>query len=466
MAELQAAQVGGFGIYPQDALGQTDATTEDFYWFMGNMFDVGPQQILRDLGQLVGGGLLPLGQVKTGVFSGGRAVMPPILDSQLWWMFYAFAGSVEAEAGEQVVGNVYKHYMPDKTAGDDTPPDKYLCIHKILPTDGDDVGEELRDQTVVRLQLGITGGEFVTFQSDFMGKRPVKFVATGAGWDKDPHIPKGKRSVPIAARSAGGVQLPIGSSLEAVQAVVIDMVNLIPAFRDVAQVGSFDPHSFKVLGRTPVLTLSQLYHTADLYNSAFYSGSGEWEPDVFNTDFEVDAQSASWIRSEEGTDVTGPAAYQTSPNPGFQDPGQDFTAWETTAPGDALYWIEVLNADGNVQSWAYCGDSNDVPLAGEGIDVYKDKALTSTLRGWARGGTGTVGSYFVHACQRYEVGFKATSVDWTATPPVLAGGELMRVDFTGTVNQAESGLDWLSWVVNRNGGAQTLERAPYTWPVP
>ena len=455
MANLQAAQLGGFGIRPQYQVGSI-VTTEDHYWFMGNLFDIGPQQVLRDLGQLVGGKLLPFGQTKTGVFSGGRAVLPPLLDNYIWWIIYAYCGAHEADAGvQQGTDNVYVHTAPSLAGEDSSPPDKFLTVHKITPTDGVDVGEEFRDQTITRMQLNITGGEFVTFQFDMMGLRPYKMAATGDGWDKIPNAPKTKRSLPISALPEGGVELPVSSSIDAVQAVTIDLVNIVPQFRDVAQVGSYDPHSFPILGRTPVITLSQLYTAGDLVGSVFYDGNGDWDPEVFNTNFQVRTQSAARIRSAELSKTTD-VAYGTS-EIHLVDSGADFTTYAGTPATEAGYWIEVYDANDRLQSWGFCGAIDTVTK----IEVYKDHGLN--VRGWKLdGSSGTPADYRIHANTRYELGFRAESVDWSAAPPVLAGGDLLRVDFTGLVSGAPAllddsqGLDWNIWLRNKTQN--------YVWP--
>lgn len=455
MATLQPAKLGGFGIYPQTGLG-AEATGQDFYWFRHNMTDVGVQQIVRDLGQLVGSGLLPGGQLKTGVFSGGRVVMPPALDNYIGWLFYALAGAQETSPDDNLNGT-YTHYWPDKTTGDTATPSLYLNLHKRIPTDGSyDMGENILDATVARCQLAIAGGQFVSTTWEFIGLQPKRVAVTKAspetGWDMTTNPGKGKSSVPIAAK--GLIQLPVATSLEGAQAMTIDLVNTVPGYEDVAVIASYYPHSWPVLGRVPVLAYRQLYHSRDLYESIFYRGDGTWNPVVFNTSVLIESQSPEYIKasndSEQGTPTyTGSEGSET-----LTDATQVWSDWETTAPGNAAFWVEVTNSDGLV-AWAFLGDDQTSGV----VDVYKDEGLT--VRGWncvTDPTGGTISSYEVYPVAPYKLGFKAMSVDWTATPVPLPGGDLVRLDVRGQLAQADSGLDWHIYLQNMTSA--------YAWPTP
>jgi hypothetical protein len=343
---LHAAQLGAFGIYPQTTKG-TEPTGSEYYWFRANAVEVGPQQIMRDLGPLVGGSLLGEKQIKTGAFSGGRVVMPPPLIENLGYLLHAFAGAVST------VDNTgyYTHYFPSDTVGDTTAPDKLLAIHKIVDLDAD-LGEVLLDQTVARLQFNIAGGEYVSFQADFMGGEPSTDAATGVGWTP---APEDGVSIPIAC--TGTFELPDGTAINTVQGVTIDMVNVTPGIRDVMLVGSYFPHSFPVLGRVINVTWNHLVEADTLYQSIFYS-SGSWNPVVYNTDLAITVASA-----------------------------------------------------------------DDIPT----------QAVP------------------------YSLEFMAESVDWTATPIPLAGGDLVRLQVTGSIADANTaGVDWYL--------ALTNAQATYTWP--
>jgi hypothetical protein len=343
---LHAAQLGAFGIFPQTTAGSEPSGSE-YYWFRANAVEVGPQQIMRDLGALVGGSLLGEGQIKTGAFSGGRVVMPPPLEANLGWLFHAFAGGV---VSTDMTG-YYNHYFPSDTAGDTAAPDKLVCIHKIVDLDTD-LGEVLLDQTVARIQLNIAGGEYVSLQADFMGSEPSSTTVTGVGWTPAPETAE---SVPIACK--GSFELPDGTAIDTVQGVTIDMVNVIPGIRDVMRVGNYFPHSFPVLGRVITVTWNHLVEAKTLYESIFYD-TGTWTPVVYNTDFAVSVESAD--------DISGQA----------------------------------------------------VP---------------------------------------YLLEFMAESVDWTATPIPLAGGDLVRLQVVGSVADAgTAGVDWYLLLQN--------EETAYTWP--
>jgi len=69
----------------------------------------------------------------------------------------------------------------------------------------------------------------------------------------------------------------------------------------------------------------------------------------------------------------------------FQDIGQDFSDWETAAPGTAVYKIVVTHTSDAVE-WAYIGDASTTTNTDDTITVYSDSGLTST--GW-NGTSGT-----------------------------------------------------------------------------
>lgn len=75
----------------------------------------------------------------------------------------------------------------------------------------------------------------------------------------------------------------------------------------------------------------------------------------------------------------------------FTDDGQDFSDWDTTAPGDAAHSLWVTNDD-NTLTWAYIGDLNG---GNTRVDVYTDQGLT--VAGWNGAGHAgkTPSAYYV-----------------------------------------------------------------------
>jgi len=76
----------------------------------------------------------------------------------------------------------------------------------------------------------------------------------------------------------------------------------------------------------------------------------------------------------------GTNAVQTRNATTFVDTTQDFSDWETEAPGTAVYKILVTNYGGSEQ-WAYLGDASTTTNANDTIAVYTDQGLTTT--GWS-----------------------------------------------------------------------------------
>lgn len=461
MGTLQPAKLGGFGIYPQVSLG-SEPSSVDFYWFKHNMNDVGVQQVVRDLGQLVGASLLPAGQVKAGAFAGGRVTMPPALDDYIGWLFYALAGAQQATPDDNGDGT-YIHYYPSKAGGDSTTPQLFLNVHKRIPTDGTyDMGENLLDMTTVRCQLAIAGGQFVSTTWEYIGVTPSRVTVTKAspeqGWDTygtgsgGTYAAKGKDSVPIASK--GLIELPVASSLEGAQTMTIDIANVVPGYDDVAVIASYYPHSWPVLNRVPVIAYRQLYTSRDLYETIFYAGDGTWNPAIFNSSLLVESQSPEMVKNQVDTEQGNLSYSGSAGSETFTDDTQDFSDYSITAPGTATHWIIVTNSDGST-TWAYLGDDDGVDY--DEVDVYKD--IGCTVRGWNAlvDPTGkTPSSYYVHAAVPYKLGFKAMSVDWSATPVALPGGDLVRLDVRGQLADADSGLDWHLYLQNKT--------ASYTWP--
>jgi hypothetical protein len=66
-------------------------------------------------------------------------------------------------------------------------------------------------------------------------------------------------------------------------------------------------------------------------------------------------------------------------NDGFQDDAQDFSEWETAAPGTAGWEITVTNND-STTAQAYLGDAFATGAPDDSIYVYEDVELTT--RGW------------------------------------------------------------------------------------
>lgn len=139
----------------------------------------------------------------------------------------------------------------------------------------------------------------------------------------------------------------------------------------------------------------------------------------------------------------------------FTDATGDFSAYDVTPPTTATHWIQVWDSSGNLIAKGFVGDLNG---GNTSFKVYKDSG--TTVAGWTQGGTGTPATYQVSPCVRYELGFTAPSVTWTATPPTLSGNDLLRVDFQGMISAAcptsPTSPDWNLWVVNKT--------ANYTWP--
>ena len=280
---LQSGSLGKFWLGPQTAKGSAAST---FYAFKANLVDVSPGQDYRDIGQLVGGSLLPGGSVKTAAWSSGGMVLPPPMDDYIGWLLFAFAGSVSTvDNGD----STYSHYFPQ--GADDTAPGKYLTARRVVPGTAA-LYEQMEDLVPTRLLWGLTPGEFTTLRADLIGRTPGN--PDGSGWS---YAAKDETSVPISCK--GAFELPNGTPVETSAAVTLEMVNVVPDLREVLTMGSYYPFDFPVLARQIRVSFSHLWETKDLYVSNYYAG-GAWTPDVYASSLDLYVQSPANV---EGASV-------------------------------------------------------------------------------------------------------------------------------------------------------------------
>lgn len=279
---LQSGSLGRLWLGPQSAR-ESAATT--YYGFKANVVDLAPGQMYRGVGNLVGGSLLPGGQIKTAAWVEGGLVMPPPLDDQIGWLLYAFAGSVSS-VSDVPVASTYQHVFPSGGL-DSTAPQKYLTGRRSVPGTTTSLYEQFQDLKVARLQFNLAPGEFTSLRADFLGRVPSN--PDGSGWS---YSAKNEDSVPISCK--GTFELPDGTPNEVSTAIVLDMVNIMPDMREVLVGGSYYPYDFPVLGRQITVQFQALWDEPTLYESLHYSGTA-WSPIVYNSDFEVSVESASVI---------------------------------------------------------------------------------------------------------------------------------------------------------------------------
>lgn len=275
---LQAGTLGRLWLGGQSAKG-TAATT--YFGFKANLVQLAPVQITRNIGQLVGGSLLPGDSIKAGVMSGGAVVMPPSLESNIGVLLYAFAGSVSSvDNGD----GTYTHYFP--SGADSTAPAKYLTARRSVPGTST-LYEQLEDLVVYRLQLGLTPGEFSTLRAEFMGRTPS--TPDGSGWT---WTGEGQTSIPIGCK--GHFELPDGTAVETSAAVQLELANGIPNPQDVFTLGSYYPFDFPVLSRNLQISFTHLWETKTLYSSLHYSGT-DWSSTLYSSSLDVEVQSTGYV---------------------------------------------------------------------------------------------------------------------------------------------------------------------------
>ena len=292
---MNSGSTGAFGFFPQTVKG-TAATGSEFYWMEANQVALGANQLVRGLGPLVGGTLLPGKQAKTANWSGGRVVLPPILEANIGWLLYTFAGSCSSAEVPTATGT-YEHKFP-ANGSDTTAPQKWLTVHKITPEGTGNIGEEFIDQVVSRIVLGFTPGEYANMQLELLGRAFNKDDdVSSTGWTP---AYEDETAVPIVTK--GHYEAPDATALTNINGVTVEMVNIMPDLREVLVVGEYSPLGFPVLGRNLTVTLNALWENHDLYESIIYDTSGDWEPLIYSTslDLRVETPAEVW---GTGTDL-------------------------------------------------------------------------------------------------------------------------------------------------------------------
>jgi len=277
---LQSGSLGKVWYGPQIEKGN-DADT--YYGFRGNMFDLAPQQITRNIGPLVGGSFLPGGSIKTAAFGGGAGIFPPALDDYLGWLLYAFAGSVTSNSMDG--GNYYEHYFP--SAADEVAPGKYLSGYRLVPGTAD-LLEKLEDLVPTRILLGVTPGEYTTMRFETIGRT----ISSPSSQTESFNDGKDETTVPIACR--GSLEAPDGSEISTATAASIEIANVVPDLRRVLVVGDYYPFDFPVLTRAITATFTYLWETKTFYDNFFWNGTA-WQPTVYSTSLDINVQTGSDI---------------------------------------------------------------------------------------------------------------------------------------------------------------------------
>lgn len=125
----------------------------------------------------------------------------------------------------------------------------------------------------------------------------------------------------------------------------------------------------------------------------------------------------------------GALAYDVSaPNDSFQDQGQDFSDWQTTA-GDSLYRIKVTNSDSTV-GWAFLGATFTTTNTNDSIYCFED--VERTEEGWCGTHQGkTPSSYII---ERVDLAGVRTSTGWAEnTDASDEYGEMQYIETLGSV---------------------------------
>jgi len=278
---MQSGTGGAFGFFPQTAVA-TEPTVDEYYWMEGNLVQPGPQQLVRNVGQTVGGSFLPARSLKTAAWSGGRLVLPPVMVGYLGWFFHAFAGSY---SGVDNTDGTFTFTFPDSGLDNDPPAARYLAFHKIIPVDGGgNFAETMLDQIPHTITLGCVPGELATCQMDFLGRSfSSEDDASGTGWTPGDYEDIG--ILPLITK--GHFELPDGSAADNATGVTIELRNLIPDLRRVLVAGSYYPLGFPVMGRALTVSWTALWKNATLYKACYYNASGAWNPSVYSTDLDI-----------------------------------------------------------------------------------------------------------------------------------------------------------------------------------
>lgn len=281
---MQSGTIGDFGFYPQVSKGAAPSAVE-YYWYQANMAAPAPNQLVRNIGPLVGGSFLVGPSTKTAAWAAGQAIVPPALEDNIGWLFYTFAGGMSTTDNTD---GTYTHTFPASGA-DTVAPEKYMAVRRILPEDGGTkFGETMLDNKIVRLVFGCAPGEYMSLQADFLGRSfESTRTVTGTGWTP---AYEDLATVPIVAK--GKFELPDGTALGNATGITVEMVNVVPDLRQMLVAASYYPADWPVLTRALTVTWTALWEDADLYESVYYdSADGSWNPVVYTTDLDMEFET-------------------------------------------------------------------------------------------------------------------------------------------------------------------------------
>jgi len=276
------AMSGLFGFAPQTAKG---TAASSFYYHKAMDVNIGPVQRDQLLPLEVGGGVLPTGAVKGGVYVAGSATLIPRLEDNLGWLLHGFAGAYTAEADPG--GSTAHHYfvMPgDKGTSGSPETTKWMTFQRYIPGDTADTGrkETLTDCKVAGLVISLPAFGNLTMRVDVVGRVP-----TGSAAQSAPSASmEDYTTIPIA--SVGSFEVPFNTDMKALGGT-LTLQNVFTTPDQEMIVGSYYPDDFVVTSR--MMTIDWVYkvENLNLYDSIFYNDSHEWTPVVYTSSFRVTA---------------------------------------------------------------------------------------------------------------------------------------------------------------------------------
>ena len=272
-----AASEGIFAFGPQTAKGSVAST---WYRHKASRVGVGPQQVIQQFPQEIGGGIHPTGAYKSMAFGGGQAIMNPRLENVIGWLMYATVGTVSDIADTPEAGMTRHRFTPPANYYDM----KWLSIRRLIPGAtgaSDNLGEVLTDCRAVGMRLALSPANILTSAHTFVGRQPqlsgtgVDSWTWGNTYERYPSVPLAHQG----SFTVGGASLPA-------TALSVDLVNGFTGPQEEMIIGSPYPDDFILQRQIPTLTWTYKWHNPSLYQSLLCGSNVEsdgvidWSPTV------------------------------------------------------------------------------------------------------------------------------------------------------------------------------------------
>lgn len=291
------AMLAAIGWKPQTAF--ETYPTGAYYWHKMLESTFQPVEFVQLFPPEVGGGLLPAGVFKGGVYSGGALNCAPRLDEALGFLIWNLCGTATVTGS-----GPYMHVFPGRN--DNQLPNNWLTFRRMIQNeDGSNFGETYQDCRLGSLIISGVPGNLVNLRMQTLGMLPVPTdPASGEGWapstDNGGYEPY--TGVPITTVSDLFFD---GVAMKKVQNVTITINNNLPNPRDMLVIGQYTPLDFPVLQRSVTVQMTAFWQSPALYKKVYYGAGSTWTPALMSDTFEVNFRTPGNLAGQAYPGILG-----------------------------------------------------------------------------------------------------------------------------------------------------------------